>query len=91
MPNNTTNVLTLKGRKDEILGCLSAIMRDPKDGEKSNYEGMGTIDFEKIIPMPKNIYRGSLGPDERQKYGNNNWYDWSVAHWGTKWECLQRL
>lgn len=87
MPNNTTNVLTLKGRKDEILGCLSAIMRDHKDGEKSNYEGMGTIDFEKIIPMPKNIYRGSLGPEERQKYGNNNWYDWSVAHWGTKWNA----
>ena len=88
MPNHVTNVLTLKGHKDAILGCLSAIKRDHKDGEeKSNYEGMGTIDFEKIIPMPKNIYRGSLGPEEREKYGKDNWYDWSVAHWGTKWNA----
>ena len=67
MPNHVTNVLKLKGHKDEILGCLSAIMRDPEDGEeRSNYSGIGTIDFEKIIPMPKNIYRGNLGPDERK-------------------------
>lgn len=88
MPNHVTNMLTLKGSKDEILGCLAAIMRDPEQGEeKSNYEGMGTIDFEKIIPMPKDVYRGSLGPEERKTYGNNNWYDWSVAHWGTKWNA----
>lgn len=91
MPNHVTNVLKLKGHKDEILGCLSAIKRDPKDGEEeSNYAGIGTIDFEKIIPMPKNIYRGSLGPDERKKYGNDNWFDWSVAHWGTKWNAYNK-
>lgn len=20
-----------------------------------------------------------------KKYGTNNWYDWNIAHWGTKW------
>ena len=34
MQNNTTNVLTLKGHEDAILGCLSAIKRDPKNGEE---------------------------------------------------------
>lgn len=89
MPNHVTNMITLKGQKDEILGCLTAIMRDPEQGEEkpNNYEGMGTIDFEKIIPMPKDVYRGNIGPEERKTYGNNNWYDWSVAHWGTKWNA----
>lgn len=35
--------------------------------------------------MPDNIFRGSLGPREREIYGSNNWYDWSISHWGTKW------
>lgn len=42
------------------------------------------FDFEKIIPMPENIYRGNLGPEEEKLYGKNNWYDWSLEHWGTK-------
>lgn len=44
-----------------------------------------TLDFNKIIPMPDYIYRGPLGQEEMGKYGENNWYDWSVKNWGTKW------
>lgn len=90
MPNHVTNVLTLKGSKDEILGCLQAIMVNHteeaiKKADIEPYEGIGTIDFNKIIPMPEEVYNGRLGPDERKMYGSNNWYDWSVEHWGTKW------
>lgn len=47
--------------------------------------GLGSIDFNKVIPMPEHIFRGNLGMAEREKYGKDNWYDWSIAHWGTKW------
>lgn len=45
------------------------------------------FDFEKIIPMPENIYRGNLGTRELELYGENNWYDWSNTNWGTKWNA----
>ena len=49
----------------------------------------GDFTFEKIIPMPSNIYRGDLGDVQRQIYAQNNWYDWSVQHWGTKWDACE--
>lgn len=49
--------------------------------------GVVYFDFEKIIPMPDDIYRGDLGIVERKKYGEKNWYDWSVENWGTKWNA----
>lgn len=45
------------------------------------------MDFNKIIPMPDTVFRGNLGSNERALYGNNNWYDWSVANWHTKWNA----
>ena len=52
----------------------------------------GCLDFDKIIPMPDNIFRGPLGMEDREKYpGDLNWYDWSVDHWGTKWNASEGL
>ena len=35
--------------------------------------------------MPDYIYRGTIGTKEMEIYGENNWYDWSIENWGTKW------
>lgn len=47
----------------------------------------GDVDFSSIIPMPDTVFRGDLGIKERQEHGTNNWRDWSVNNWGTKWNA----
>ena len=76
MPNHVTNKITLFGGQENIDKILDLIK-----GEDT------CIDFNKIIPMPDTVYRGDLGPDERKLYGANNWYDWRVRNWGTKWNA----
>lgn len=73
MPNHVTNVLTIVGDKDIVAKMHEAV--------KNDKYGLGTIDFNKVVPIPDNIYRGDLGIIERRKYGKNNWYDWNVNNW----------
>ena len=70
MPNHVTSVITLSGDESRIKAMLEAI--------KTNEYGVGSVDFNKILPMPDNIYCGDLGPKERAIYGDNNWYDWRL-------------
>ena len=76
MPNHITNKIEFYGNKEGINKVLEIIK-----GEEE------CIDFDKIVPTPDNIYQGELGEKERRLYGKNNWYDWNVAHWGTKWNA----
>ena len=47
MPNHVINILNISGDKDTIGRMLSAIQNDEY--------GIGSIDFEKIIPMPESL------------------------------------
>ena len=68
-----------------VVSCDKATMEAIKEfvaSEESEF------DFEKIIPMPSNVYRGDLGIEEERKYpGDLNWFDWSWNHWRTKWNA----
>ena len=79
MPNHVRNILRLEGDEQKIKQLMEAV--------KNDEYGIGTIDFNKVVPMPDYIYKGSLGRAEQEKYGKDNWYDWSVANWGTKWNA----
>ena len=73
MPNWVYNTVTVEKNCDEIFDFIK--------GEH------GVIDFEKIVPMPKTVFKGNLGEAERKEHGENNWYDWSCSNWGTKWNA----
>lgn len=84
MPNWVSNQLNVYGDEEK----LAIIKR-----EIANDATKEVIDFNKVIPMPEHsetFYAdGNLGEAELQKYGKNNWYDWSIVNWGTKWNCCK--
>jgi hypothetical protein len=80
MPNWSFNILNAS---DEVL--------------KQIVNEEGEIDFNTVVPMPKEL-EGTISPNgdstkegkntsEKliEKYGSDNWYDWSCVNWGTKW------
>lgn len=80
MANYVTNIVHFKGDESRIEE-LRATVQDER-------YGMIRIDFDKIIPMPKDLFMGAIGARERELYGNNNWLDWSLANWGSKWNSM---
>jgi hypothetical protein len=91
MPNITENrVRFISKNKSSLEKVKNSLMtteiHTQDDGTKETY--LQVFDFDKIVPMPKHIFRGNLGDKERKKYGKNNWYDWSYLHWGTKWNAM---
>ena len=76
MPNHVENHLTFDCSEERLKEILQAIGRDEDSALDGQY-GIGTFDFNKVIPMPDDIYRGDLGPKEQKIYGKKNWYDWS--------------
>lgn len=77
MPNHVLNQIAFQGEPERVKELLESVKNDEL--------GLGSLDFQKVIPMPNSVFQGDLGNDEREKYGANNWYDWSVMNWGAKW------
>lgn len=80
MPNHVTNILKFHCTTERFVEIANFL----KGGEDKPF---GTVDFNTVIPMPDYIFRGNLGIEEKEKYGKDNWYDWSIEHWGTKWNA----
>jgi hypothetical protein len=75
VPNHVINEIIFRGvdgaQQDEILAlCCGA------DGK---------VDFERLVPTPKNVWLFSVGK-KHEKLGENG-LDWSRANWGTKWNA----
>ena len=78
MPNHVTNKIRIQC---DTMGLEE--FKNQISGEN------GVIDFEKIIPMPGATIESKDVPMTGEEMGRNpfNWYDWSIANWGTKWNA----
>lgn len=73
MPNWVMNIVEITSPEDIFKDIVEFV------------NGENPFDFNKIIPMPDTVFKGDVGEKEKAEHGGNNWYDWSIKNWGTKW------
>ena len=90
MPNWCDNQLSITG-PNSVIDKIEKIVK-----EESNNAENGLLQF--FHPMPKELLDTEAGPIAKTKaeknarqsrkleFGAENWYDWRVNNWGTKWE-----
>jgi len=84
MPNWCNNTIEIKGSTETIKKLWEGATAEGDEGGLLNT----------MVPRPAELNETvapSRDTEERQaelfkKYGANNWYDWSVNNWGTKWD-----
>ena len=72
MPNYTFNKLTLRGSSSEV----ARFMDDNKSEETDEIGSPVPLSFEKLVPTPPEMLE------------SNDWYNWRLENWGTKWDAL---
>ena len=86
MPNWCDNQVTITG-PNSVIDQIEKIVK-----EDDSHENTGLLNF--FHPMPKQL-EGTTSPssasDKPQPMveGFDNWYDWRVENWSTKWEVCE--
>ena len=87
MPNHCNNTLGITGPTKDIEDFIELVTNKGPDKDENEYEL-----FNNLLPMPKELV-GTTSPSKEgnvdliDKYGHDNWYDWCIFHWGTKWNA----
>ena len=76
MPNNTDVRLYISHDSDKRVDDMEWVFNTDEP-------------FNQILPMPDDILRDNLTMEQRKASNGRNWYDWSIANWGTKWDAYE--
>ena len=93
MPNHCFNKVTISvGDAD---GQNLKVLVDTLKSEENQTD----FDFNAILPMPPELENVGWSEAEemndiiraryKKEHGSDNWYDWRVNNWGTKWNSYE--
>ncbi|MBQ9348772.1 MAG: hypothetical protein IJT94_15785 [Oscillibacter sp.] len=82
MPNVVSNFVTFGSGEKSREAFRRMLVAVRKDGES-----LGSIAFEKLIPMPEYV-RESMEPGRSAGEAQPLWLRWSVENWGSKWDAI---
>ncbi|OBW94248.1 hypothetical protein [Gallibacterium anatis] len=94
MPNWCENRLDIiANTADELKTVLEKVIRINDHNEEGYQYNDFILDFELLLPMPKelNIEANFLPSSQYlaniEKFGVGNWYEWHCKYWGVKWNA----
>lgn len=78
MPNHVLTEVIFRNVHAEKQDFILSLVRGPE----------GMIDFETLLPIPLNVWKGSAGTEHDRAFGKGNIaLVWSRESWGTKWNA----
>lgn len=84
MPNHITNEMIFRCAPDKQREILALVWN------AAEREGKGGVDFNILVPIPNNVWLGSVSSLDEKRFGNDFVaLDWCRAHWGTKCGAYQ--
>lgn len=80
MPNWVYSYVKITGAEEEIA----------KFRELAGKEAPSDIKDGQLIYEAKDLsFWNFIEPEDKEQYFLENWYDWNIEHWGTKWDACQ--
>ena len=92
MPNWVYNYLDVDGKPEDVAKFIEKARQPYKITEEWEYdEGVFFFwNFKKPTDLKAYVAGGEDGKlalENRRLFAGDNWYDWNVRNWGTKWEA----
>ena len=96
MPNWVTINVHVTGEEKALEEFKQAHLVCDTDPNRPAWSPEINFDFNTIVPMPA-MLQGTTSPTQKgdevnarirkKMYGFENWYDWSISNWDTKWNA----
>ena len=99
MPNWVHNNLQITGPKEDIAAVKAQLnkpfemLHDNWNTETQEHENVLTVYSEPIFafyniiaPTDLETYHLQKDPKAEGMYDGDNWYNWNLRNWGTKWD-----
>ena len=90
MPNYCNNNIVITG-PNSVIDKIEKIANGDKGDLLQYFYPMPEALKDTTAPLPKDATKEekAKAKETLKKYGYDNWYDWRVENWGTKWDIME--